>query len=243
MGLSIRNVQVDVPAGHYDAAVAFWAGALGAVPRPAGGPFTHLLGVAGTVGLHLQRLEDGSAGYHLDLETDDPDAEVARLRDLGATPGVGGPDGPPVLHDPAGLAFCVCRRGDGEPERLRAARTDRGFLEMVVVDLPSDLRAAGADFWAAALGVDARPLPPPVEAYTHLHGSLGPDGRPVDLLVQDVGGDTPARIHVDLHLTDRAHREAEAARLVTLGASIVAVQERWHTLADPAGNLFCLVPQ
>ncbi|HSK23511.1 MAG TPA: VOC family protein [Egicoccus sp.] len=243
MGLSIRNVQVDVPADHYDAAVAFWAGALGAVPRPAGGPFIHLVGVAGTVGLHLQRLDAGPAGYHLDLETDDPDAEVARLRDLGASDGVGGPDGPPVLHDPAGLAFCVCRRGDGPAERLREARPDRGFLEMVVVDLPSDERAAGAAFWAAALGVEARPLPPPIDAYTHLHGGHGPDGRPADVLVQDVGGGTPARLHVDLHLTDREHREAEVARLVALGASVVAVQDRWHTLRDPAGNLFCVVPQ
>jgi hypothetical protein len=243
MGLTIRNVQVDVPADRHDAAVAFWAAALGAVPQPAGGPFTHLLGVAGTVGLHLQRLGDGPGGYHLDLEADDPAAEVARLRDLGATAGVGAPDGPPVLHDPAGLAFCVCRRGEGPAERLREARADRGFLEMVVVDLPSDERAAGADFWAAALGVEARALPPPVDAFTHLHGGHGPDGRPVDVLVQDVGRGTPARLHVDLHITDREHRDAEVARLVTLGASVVAVQDRWHILADPAGNLFCVVPQ
>ncbi|MBS3940864.1 MAG: hypothetical protein KG028_07880 [Actinobacteria bacterium] len=243
MGLTIRNVQVDVPADRHDAAVAFWAGALGAVPRPAGGPFTHLLGVAGTVGLHLQRLGDGPAGHHLDLEADDPDAEVSRLLDLGATEGVRSSEGPPVLHDPAGLAFCVCRRGAGEPERLREARADRGFLEMAVVDLPHAEVAAGAAFWAAALEVEARPLPPPVDAFTHLHGSHGPDGRPVDLLVQDLGDATTARLHVDLHLAERDARGAEVARLVALGASVEAVRDRWHVLTDPAGNPLCVVPQ
>lgn len=243
MGLRLRNVQVDVPAARHEAAVSFWAGALGATPRPAGGPYTHLLGVAGTVGLHLQRLGEGPAGYHLDLEADDPDAEVARLRDLGATAVDGDPAGSPVLRDPAGLVFCVCAAGASEPERLTPARDDRGFLEMVVVDLPHHVVPEGVAFWSAALGVEAKPLPPPIDAFTYLHGSTGADGRPLDVLVQDVGPDTPARFHVDLHLADGTARDAEVARLVALGASVVAVHERWHTLTDPAGNLFCVVPQ
>ena len=40
------------------------------------------------------------------METDDPDAEVARLTALGAVV-VGGHDGAVHLHDPAGLVFCV----------------------------------------------------------------------------------------------------------------------------------------
>lgn len=242
MSLRIRDVQVDVPAERFEVTAAFWADALGATRRPAAGPFTHLVGVAGTIGLHLQRLGDGPGGYHLDLEADDPDAEVARLRDLGAMPGRGAPDGPPVLLDPAGLAFCVCRRGAGEPERLRAARPDRGFLELVAIDLPHTERVAGTAFWAAVFGLEARHLPPPVDAFTLLHGGHGPAGGPVDVLVQDIG-ETPARVHLDLHLQVPDAREAEVARLTALGATTLAVHERWHTLADPAGNPFCVVPQ
>ena len=47
---------------------------------------------------------------HLDLTPDDQDAEVRRLRDLGATPvavGQRGDEGWVVLADPEGNEFCV----------------------------------------------------------------------------------------------------------------------------------------
>ncbi len=45
------------------------------------------------------------------------------------------------------------------------------------------------------------------------------------------------RVHLDLTCADT---DAEVARLVALGASVVARYEGWVTLADPAGNEFCV---
>jgi hypothetical protein len=45
------------------------------------------------------------------------------------------------------------------------------------------------------------------------------------------------RVHLDLQA---ANREAEAQRLVGLGASIVAVRDDWTTMSDPEGNEFCV---
>ena len=78
-------VIIDVPAEDRAAAPSVWAGALGAEVRetPAEPQFTALTG--GLIRAALQQIE-GGARYHLDFETDDLDAEVARLRALGAEP-------------------------------------------------------------------------------------------------------------------------------------------------------------
>ena len=65
------------------------------------------LGSLGTVRLEHQRTGEGTPPrIHLDIETDDVAAEVARLVALGATI-VDEPEGFVVLDDPAGLVFCV----------------------------------------------------------------------------------------------------------------------------------------
>jgi hypothetical protein len=45
------------------------------------------------------------------------------------------------------------------------------------------------------------------------------------------------RVHLDLAADDRA---AETARLVSLGARVLATYDDWTTLADPDGNEFCV---
>jgi glyoxalase superfamily protein len=45
-------------------------------------------------------------------------------------------------------------------------------------------------------------------------------------------------VHIDIHATDRS---AEVARLVGLGATVVHIAERWTTMRDPAGLVFCVV--
>jgi hypothetical protein len=45
------------------------------------------------------------------------------------------------------------------------------------------------------------------------------------------------RVHLDLACADP---DAEAARLVALGASVVARYDGWITLVDPEGNEFCV---
>lgn len=102
----LHVVIIDSPAPVAEAEVAFWASALGHEPEPeAGTPFT-VLAPLGSAQLAHQRLDAGSARIHLDVETDDPEAEAARLESLGATR-VGGYEEVVHLHDPAGLIFCV----------------------------------------------------------------------------------------------------------------------------------------
>ncbi len=54
---------------------------------------------------------------HLDLGTDDLDADVRRLRALGAGDIGRGPGGWHALRDPAGLAFCTTGNDPEQTER------------------------------------------------------------------------------------------------------------------------------
>jgi hypothetical protein len=101
-------VLVDVAPPEHDATLAFWAAATGREPSTSGdrGEFA-ALGLHGDVELAVQRTADGTpARVHLDVETDDVDAEVARLVGLGAVVEQRH-DEYAVLRDPAGLVFCV----------------------------------------------------------------------------------------------------------------------------------------
>lgn len=105
----LREVLIDVPSPVLPATRAFWVGALLAEPRVVEDypQFTSLQNPASLPHVGLQDLGEAStARYHLDLETDDVDAEVARLLRLGATE-VARHDGLVVLADPAGLLLCV----------------------------------------------------------------------------------------------------------------------------------------
>lgn len=61
-------------------------------------------------------------------------------------------------------------------------------------------------------------------------------------------GDQPRpdrpRLHIDVNATDR-DQDAELERLLGLGARPADVgqtgEEPWHVLADPEGNVFCLL--
>ena len=103
----LQVVLIDSPPDVAEKEVAFWSGALGRDPMPeAGTPFTGLTELAGGELLVHQRLEQGDARIHLDIETDHVAAEVRRLEGLGAV-NVGGHEGSVHLRDPAGLMFCV----------------------------------------------------------------------------------------------------------------------------------------
>jgi Glyoxalase-like domain len=98
---------IDTPTGEAPAAVAFWAAALGATPReiPDEPEFTALAGAVPGLAVEVQAVGDPPR-YHLDIETDDVDAELARLLALGAvveTPH----DGWSVLRAPGGHLVCV----------------------------------------------------------------------------------------------------------------------------------------
>ena len=107
----------------------------------------------------------------------------------------------------------------------------------------TDVRRAAA-FWSAALGYElredgfggwAKVLVPPAGAGTAIALQLSQTPPP----------DHP-RLHLDLHVADAGEQEAEAARLVSLGARRV----NWDSypedpdfivLEDPEGNRFCIV--
>lgn len=99
-------ISIDVPAEHEAASVQFWSGALGGTPKSDGDEYTTVGSVAGRE-VFVQRV-DAPARYHLDIETDDVDAEVARLEALGATK-VEQIHTWWVMQDPAGQLFCVVR--------------------------------------------------------------------------------------------------------------------------------------
>jgi predicted enzyme related to lactoylglutathione lyase len=106
-------------------------------------------------------------------------------------------------------------------------------LSIVVFDVPAADHAGEVAFWQAATGTE-------LTRYTRFpeyHG--GAVTETLGLLVQQLG-DGPARMHVDIH-TDNL--DAEVARLEALGAQRVSADGHWCVLRDPAGLLFCVVPE
>ena len=103
----IGVVLIDHPASSFDDAVTFWAGVQGATPTPEPDDDQYVdVGRAGGLSLDVQRLGSGAPRVHLDIETDDVPAEVARVVDLGARI-LEERDGYTILTDPGGLVFCV----------------------------------------------------------------------------------------------------------------------------------------
>jgi hypothetical protein len=100
----IGLVLIDHDPEHYDAGTRFWAGVQGVQPRPDGEYAS--VGEVGTLSLEMQRLQEGPSRIHLDIETDDVTAEVARLEALGARV-VQRHESYAVMSDPGDLVFCV----------------------------------------------------------------------------------------------------------------------------------------
>jgi hypothetical protein len=117
----LRETVIDVPSADFDAMRDFWAAALLAQPRVLDRypEFTELHGAASVPDIGLQDIGTGAPRVHLDIETDDVDAEVARLTALGAAE-VARPHSWVILRDPGGLLFCVVLAGSPDfAERSR----------------------------------------------------------------------------------------------------------------------------
>jgi hypothetical protein len=104
----LREVVIDAPSDTFAATRDFWAAALGAEPRRVPGfpEFTGLVAPACRSWVGLQDVGTAPARYHLDIETDDVPAEVARLVALGAEQVAEGRTWV-VLRDPSGLLLDV----------------------------------------------------------------------------------------------------------------------------------------
>ena len=82
----LRFILIDCPPDKMDAGVEFWGKALGINPKSWGNdgdPYAVLDGRVGGLSVALQGI-NGDARIHLDIETDDVEAEVQRLEALGA---------------------------------------------------------------------------------------------------------------------------------------------------------------
>jgi len=101
------GILIDAPAAQAGAAADFWSAALGAPARPAPGEeqFTVLVGAVPGLFTVIQAVDDAPR-YHVDIETDDLAAEVARLTALGAEPVSRWQDAH-TLRAPGGHLFCV----------------------------------------------------------------------------------------------------------------------------------------
>ena len=101
------------------------------------------------------------------------------------------------------------------------------------------------EFWCAALGYQAR-----WDGWGGWARVLVPPGggtsNAIALQTSLTPPDEHPRLHLDLHVSSVAEQEAEAARLVALGASRVDWDSYpddpdFVVLADPDGNRFCIV--
>jgi predicted enzyme related to lactoylglutathione lyase len=112
----IGLVLIDHPEEEWQRALAFWAGVQGVAPArfEEDMPEYRALGSTGSVAVWSQRTGPGTpARVHLDIETDDVPAEVARVVTLGATV-LEERKTYTILLDPAGLVFCVVPVQTGE---------------------------------------------------------------------------------------------------------------------------------
>lgn len=107
----INGILIDCNVDDIDAAARFWAEALGRPVDPGHpgtrGNYRMLETPPDEISVQIQRV-DHESRVHVDIETDDIDAEVQRLADLGATIDrrlerwV-------VMRAPTGQRFCVVR--------------------------------------------------------------------------------------------------------------------------------------
>jgi len=104
-------ILIDCNTPDVDAAARFWAQALGRPVDPkhpgSSGNYRMLETPPDEPIVQIQRVEHESR-VHLDIETDDVPAEVARLEKLGATP-VERLERWVVMQAPTGQRFCVVR--------------------------------------------------------------------------------------------------------------------------------------
>ena len=107
---ALRKIVIDVAGSDadHDRELAFWEAAIGqTLTRLERHPEYHGAELSGRgIGLLVQRLGCGPNRVHIDIHTDDVEAEVERLARLGAER-VEALARWSVMRDPAGMLFCV----------------------------------------------------------------------------------------------------------------------------------------
>ena len=107
----INGILIDCNVEDIEAAARFWAEVLGRPVDPdhpgTRGNYVMLETPPDEISVQIQRV-DHESRIHLDIETDDIPAEVARLEELGATVDKR-MERWVVMHAPSGQRFCVVR--------------------------------------------------------------------------------------------------------------------------------------
>ncbi len=242
--MALRLVQVNLKARDDSALGRFWAEALGWGVSSEGPGVTNVEPVGFVwpdpvaVCVDVVAVPDPETvkyRVHLDLATTSAahQAElVAHLVELGATPAdVGQGDVAwTVLADPEGNVFCVL-----DP---RSIYSDTGPIAAVVVDC-ADPRAM-ARFWSEATDWTLEEV---TDDHARLRSAKGV-GPYLEFL--RIPGMTTGwnRLHLDLVPYRGDDQAAEVARLRTFGATLADVGQGdvpWAVLADPEGNVFCVL--
>ena len=107
-------------------------------------------------------------------------------------------------------------------------------LSKVVIDVPPADHDRELAFWSAAAGQ----LLTRFDSHPEYHGTAL-HGQDFGLLIQRLGQGS-ARVHIDIRADDLP---AGIARLEKLGAGRVQQAHSWQVMRDPAGLLFCVIPE
>ncbi len=103
----------------------------------------------------------------------------------------------------------------------------------IIIDCHSDNLDADAEFWARALGREAKRSSNPENInYVELVGPVE------EIFVEVQRVDHPSRVHIDIETDDI---EAEVGRLEKLGAKRIESVRTWCVMEAPSGQRFCVV--
>ncbi len=219
---------LDVPGTSFERAVDFWTAATGCTPSERRGEDAQFLTLEPPVGTAWVKMQavDGPVGVHLDLDSVDRPAAIARARSFGATTAWVYED-VEVMRSPGGFVFCQTLV-DGSPVLERDGRT---VLDQVCLDIPAEHWERETAFWRDVTGRELR------EGSVPGFSRLVADGQ-LRILLQRLDDPTgPVRAHPDLASADRA---SDTVRHVALGARVEAVHERWTVLTAPGRQVYCL---
>ena len=121
----LTAVLVDVPSDDFEKTAAFWGAALGREGQSPNELPEYVVFGQPTPGVEfmVQSVGDAVPRIHIDIESDDVEAEVARLTKLGATE-IGRHRSWVIMKDPANVVFCVVRIQDKEAFEAHAKTWD-----------------------------------------------------------------------------------------------------------------------
>ncbi len=111
----------------------------------------------------------------------------------------------------------------------------RSRLSSLVIDCQVDDLAPHAEFWSKALG---KPINSVDSEGDGKYAELATEADEPIILLQKVTH--PSRVHLDIESDDV---DAEAERLVTLGARKVEKIKTWWVMEAPSGHRFCVIRQ